>query len=299
MNKTYFWLKLEQDFFTSKEIKKMRRLPDGEKFILVYLRLMLASVSSGGVLTYDGIEDDFAAEMALALDEDEDCVRAVLDFLLERGMMTADGDEYQLRDVSEMLGKEGADASRMRKSRAKKRPAPLPDDDAASVNTSEHCSNTSEHCSNVVQKCSAEKEIEIELEIESEKESESEESERTRTPAHAQEKRGRYRNVDLTDEEVGLLREEFPDDWEQRIERLSEYMAASGRTYSSHLAVIRTWAKQDSDAKKSPARPAASSRSFPDRSFPDGGSFDTDEMYAAALRRSYGDLMDDCSPDTG
>ena len=55
---------------------------------------------------------------------------------------------------------------------------------------------------------------------------------------------GAYRNVLLSDEEMDKLRAEFPSDYGQRIERLSEYMASSGRTYKSHLATIRSWARR-------------------------------------------------------
>ena len=57
---------------------------------------------------------------------------------------------------------------------------------------------------------------------------------------------GKYENVFLSDEQVAELKNEFPSDWEQRIERLSEYMESSGRKYSNHLATIRMWAKEDS-----------------------------------------------------
>lgn len=57
---------------------------------------------------------------------------------------------------------------------------------------------------------------------------------------------GKYENVFLSDEQVAELKNEFPSDWMQRIERLSEYMESSGRKYSNHLATIRMWAKEES-----------------------------------------------------
>ena len=58
---------------------------------------------------------------------------------------------------------------------------------------------------------------------------------------------GRYRNVKLTDTDLSKLKAEFPDDWQNRIERLSEYIASSGKTYKNHLATIRVWAKKDKE----------------------------------------------------
>jgi hypothetical protein len=57
-------------------------------------------------------------------------------------------------------------------------------------------------------------------------------------------KYGEYNNVLLTDEELEKLKADFPD-WEERIERLSSYVASTGKRYKSHYATIRNWAKKD------------------------------------------------------
>lgn len=57
--------------------------------------------------------------------------------------------------------------------------------------------------------------------------------------------RGRYGNVFLTEAEVAELQADFPAVWQEYIERLSEYMASTGKTYKSHAATIRRWAKED------------------------------------------------------
>lgn len=66
-------------------------------------------------------------------------------------------------------------------------------------------------------------------------------------------KYGEYKNVLLSDEELEKLKAEFPD-YLQRIERLSEYIAKTGKSYKSHLATIRSWArseKKEPDTRKS------------------------------------------------
>lgn len=65
-------------------------------------------------------------------------------------------------------------------------------------------------------------------------------------------KYGSYRNVFLTDEELTRLKEEFPEDWLQRMERLSEYMASTGKHYRNHLATIRSWSRRDTLPKGKP-----------------------------------------------
>ena len=58
-------------------------------------------------------------------------------------------------------------------------------------------------------------------------------------------KYGSYKNVRFTDEEYAKLQAEYPADYEERIERLSEYIASTGKSYKSHLATIRSWARKD------------------------------------------------------
>lgn len=61
---------------------------------------------------------------------------------------------------------------------------------------------------------------------------------------------GQYSNVLLSDEELETLKAEFPVDWSNRIERLSEYIASTGKTYKSHLATLRSWARRDKEKKQ-------------------------------------------------
>lgn len=66
-------------------------------------------------------------------------------------------------------------------------------------------------------------------------------------------KYGEYNNVLLTDEELEKLKAEYPD-WEKRIERLSSYVASTGKKYKSHYATIRNWAKKDEEGGMSGGR---------------------------------------------
>lgn len=58
-------------------------------------------------------------------------------------------------------------------------------------------------------------------------------------------KHGQYKNVLLSDDELAKLKTEFPVDWQERIERVSEYCASKGKTYKDYLATIRSWARKD------------------------------------------------------
>jgi len=81
-----------------------------------------------------------------------------------------------------------------------------------------------------------------EEEEEEQKEEEKEEEKKIKPTRH---KYGLYENVLFNDTDYSKLITEFPLDYQDRIERLSEYIASSGKTYKNHLATIRSWAKKD------------------------------------------------------
>lgn len=56
---------------------------------------------------------------------------------------------------------------------------------------------------------------------------------------------GKYKNVFLSRGDLYALQQEYPHDYQDRIERLSEYMASTGKVYGNHLATIRSWARRD------------------------------------------------------
>ena len=73
----------------------------------------------------------------------------------------------------------------------------------------------------------------------------SDESQPTKKVKH---KYGEYNNVLLTDEEYQKLSVEYSD-LAERIERLSSYVASTGKKYKSHYATIRNWARKDAETK--------------------------------------------------
>lgn len=78
----------------------------------------------------------------------------------------------------------------------------------------------------------------------------------TDTVSEKRHKYGQYKNVLLSDTDIEKLKEEFPADWEQRIEELSEGIASKGYVYKNHLATIRSWArKENRDKAKSRGKP--------------------------------------------
>ncbi len=122
MAKRYYWLKLKKDFFINKAIKKLRKIAGGDTYTIIYLKLQLLSLKDEGILFYEGIEPTFYEEMALALDEESENVRATLLFLESMGLIAQQNDhEYILTEVPYLIGSETDKAELMRKKRAREK----------------------------------------------------------------------------------------------------------------------------------------------------------------------------------
>ena len=119
--KKYYWLKLQKDFFKDPRVKKLRRIAGGDTYTCIYLQLMLLSLETGGILTHEGIEPTFEAELSLIIDEDEDNIRVTPNFLLSQGLLEQFDNKFSLSQVINLIGTESDSAERVRKLRAKKK----------------------------------------------------------------------------------------------------------------------------------------------------------------------------------
>lgn len=117
-NRRYYWLQLKDDFFNSKEMKLMRKLPGGEEITIIYLKMMLASLAEQGKLYFEGLAEDLAEELSLIIDEDPEAIRLTLMFLTKKKLLTtSDNYQFNLEQVPEMVGSETASTRRSRKHR--------------------------------------------------------------------------------------------------------------------------------------------------------------------------------------
>ena len=255
--KRYYWLKLHDDFFDTLRIKKLRRAQGGDTFALIYLKLLLKAIKTDGVLTFNGIEEELADELALDLGEEAENVRATLAFLESSGLMKRRryGSAY-FPEAVENTGSETASTQRSRECRAR----------AKAKEKALHCNNGA---TQTQQPCSAEKEKETDT-----RDRDREENKRERirekvltgegrpSPSSAlcaeaigvdpAGKYGEYRNVKLTNDELNKVKAEFPSDWQARIDNLSAYIASTGKNYKSHLATIRNWARMERERGPTP-----------------------------------------------
>ena len=138
--KRYYWLKLYSDFFDEKYVKALRRLPQGDSLIIVYLKMQLKSLKSEGIIKHEGILPDSTAELALAIDEEEALVRLTVDALIRFGVAEQWEDKtLYLSAMQSFIGSESDSAERVRRHRALKRESELL------------------HCNDAVTECNTEK----------------------------------------------------------------------------------------------------------------------------------------------
>ena len=122
MSKRYYWLKLKDDFFSSKRIKKLRKLAGGDTYTIVYLKIQLLAMKTDGIIKFTGLEEDFVDELALDIDEDPDNVRLTLSYLLNVGLAeTSDNVSYFFPYAVENVGSEAGSTIRSRECRARKK----------------------------------------------------------------------------------------------------------------------------------------------------------------------------------
>ncbi len=207
-NKRYYWIKLKEEFFTDKRIKRLRRISGGDTYTIIYLKLLLLSLKDEGKLYYDGVESDFIKELALTIDETDDDVMVTVNYLINQGLLevVTENDEYYLTEIPSLIGSETASTRRSRKSRELKML---------------QCNTNATHKQ---QKCNGE----------IDKES---------TPIFY----GEFKNVRLSKEEYKNLKEKLNSHTDIMINKLSRYMESRGKTYQNHYATILNWYEEDKD----------------------------------------------------
>lgn len=124
--KRYFWLKLKEDFFSSKRIKKLRNMAGGDTYLIIYLKLQLKAMKQDGIIKFDHLEQNIADELALDLDENPDDVAATLIYLTSCGLAeSSDNEQFYFPYAVENVGSETSAAERMRKMRERNIVTPL------------------------------------------------------------------------------------------------------------------------------------------------------------------------------
>jgi len=284
--KKYYWLKLKEDFFRDKRIKKLRRIAGGDTYTVIYLKMQLLSIKNNGYLIYEGIEDNFAEELALELDEDTDNVKVTLAFLHGNGMLEeTEQDHFLMTETIKCIGSESASAERVRKHRERKNQKAL------------QCNNQVTDGNTEIEK---EKEKDLEIELEEDKEEKKKKSVSFLRTAEG-DYLGTYKNIKLKETELAKLNEEYgTEDTQAAIEYLSEYIELKGYKAKSHYLALRKWVfaavkeqrikELELEQREKRAQEIHKKQKLNElKDFYSEPSFDVNEAFDAALKRSYGE----------
>lgn len=228
------WIKIAVDMFDNRKIKQIGSMPEGDSLLLMWVQLLClaGNVNDGGFI-YLTKEIPYTDEMlATQFNKPISTVRLALKTFEQFGMIEiinnmiflSSWEKYQSTDRLATI----REKDRERKRRKREAEKLLPQN-------SMECPRTSTDVPRL--------DIEGDIDIDKDKNK----SIYKKSPRH---KHGEYQNVLLSDDDLEKLKAEFPSDWDQRIQRLSEYMASSGKSYKNHLATIRNWARRDKPAAK-------------------------------------------------
>lgn len=114
----YFWWKFKHDFFDDIGIKRLSKLPKGDTFILLYIKLITLALKCNGYICYEGIGISLNEEISLHLDRDiEECTE-LIEVLKKYNLITLidDKETIYIKSFNTYTGVDDA-KTRMRNSR--------------------------------------------------------------------------------------------------------------------------------------------------------------------------------------
>ncbi len=242
-NRKYYYLKLKESYFDEDAIVLLESMQDGMLYSNILLKMYLKSLKNGGKLQLAENIPYTAQMIATITRQQVGTVERALQIFMKLGLVEPlqNGALY-MSNIELLIGQSSTEGERKRRARlALQEQKALPEA--------------------VADICPPEIEIEKEIDIELEIKREGELKKGQTAPAPF----GRYKNVILSEKELAELQEELPGKWEYYIDRLSGYIASSGKKYKNHAATIRRWAADDK-AKGKPKK------GIPDYSYKEGES---------------------------
>ena len=235
-NRRYYYLKLKEYFFNSETMMILESMQDGLLYSNLLLKMYLMSLKSGGILLLGDHFPHTPQTIATCTRHQIGTVERGLKIFLQLGLIEilTDG-AYYMTDIQLLIGQSSTEGERKKRERSRlQRQKLLP-------------SGKVDICPPIdpVDKCPPI--LEIRDKEYRDQSIENREGEHARTF-------GRYQNVFLSAGELSELQADFPTVWQEYIERLSEYMASTGKQYRSHAATIRRWIADDRRKAAPPAR---------------------------------------------
>ena len=256
------WVKITTDMFDNRKIRHLRRLPEGNNIVLIWVMLltMAGRCNAGGMVFLTETIPYTAKMLADELDFEESTVKLALSALEQLGMVTtSDNGYFCISGWEEYQNIEGMEKIRESKRLAQARWRAKKAEVAEKSTVDSTVDSTRISVDNADRERERERELDREGELDKDTLSHSlkgktkEAFRDTKNERENRERIGRFQNVLLSGEEQARLKKEFPD-WKAMVDRLSVYMASTGKTYDSHYATLLKWAQEDKE-KEAAAHP--------------------------------------------
>lgn len=214
-NQKYYYFRLKESYFEEEAIILLESMPDGILYSNILLKLYLLSLKNGGKLQLDE-QVPYNAQMIAAITRQQiGTIERALQIFVKLGLveLLENGTLY-MRNIELLIGQSSTEGERKRKARL-----------ALSGVVRNDSGQMSGHMADICPPEIGKKKVGKGQAV---------------SAAY-----GKYHNVFLTEQERNDLQNDFPHEYKDYIERLSQYMASSGKQYKSHAATISYWITTD------------------------------------------------------
>lgn len=224
------WIKMTTDLFNNRKIKQIRKMPEGDAIIGVWLQILcLAGELNNGGLVYFAQDIPYTDEMlATEFERPINIIRLALHtfevfkmvYLTDDVICVSNWEKYQSTDKLEEI----REKNRLRQQKYRENQKQLLSnvtvalpvtDSSISISSSNYKSNKD-----------------------------------------LKDIYGEFENVKLSIGEYEKLTEKFPNTYEEMIDNLSVYIKSKGDKYKSHYATILNWSRMESKKSSNPFKEA-------------------------------------------
>ena len=231
------WIKIVTDMFDDEKIVLIEAMPDSDAIIVIWFKLLCLAgkQNNGGVFMLNDRIPYTDEMLSTIFRRPLNTVRLAISTFERFGMVEIINNTITIPSWRKHQNLEGMELAR---EKTRQRVAAYRERQKQLTE-----GNVTDRYSDVTV-TQTDKDIDIDIDKELDKENIG--GKPPRSPKH---KYGEYNNVLLTDDELQKLKTEYSD-YEERIERLSSYIASTGKKYKSHYATIRNWARKDADRRE-------------------------------------------------
>ena len=251
------WIKLTTDMFDNRKIRHLRKLPEGNNIVLIWVMLltMAGKCNAGGMIFLTENIPYNSKLLAEEVDFEERVVELALKALHELGMIETDGDYFTISNWKEHQNVEGMERireqNRIRKQnqRAKQKLA---------IEES-HVTSRDSHATDIDIDKDKDTDIDIDKDTDKDKDKaiDKEKKKDAETAKSVVRSFGTHKNIMLTSEQYNELESRCQSvglSLESYISKLSQWLFTKGRHCTDPYRIISGWLDNDSK-RKTAAKP--------------------------------------------